>query len=82
MRELIARHTRLVRACARPFFLAGGDDEDLLQEGMIGLLDAIRAVSYGGTFISPEIAQVLKSVDTSGMSTEQIIKTVLRRMVK
>ena len=25
------------------------------------LLDAIRAVSYGGTFISPEIAQVLKS---------------------
>ena len=43
MRELIARHTRLVRACARPFFLAGGDDEDLLQEGMIGLLDAIRA---------------------------------------
>ncbi|MBR6119649.1 MAG: sigma-70 family RNA polymerase sigma factor [Oscillospiraceae bacterium] len=43
MRELITRHTRLVRACARPFFLAGGDDEDLLQEGMLGLLDAIRA---------------------------------------
>ena len=43
MRELITRHTRLVRACARPFFLAGGDDEDLLQEGMLGLLDAIRS---------------------------------------
>ena len=31
-----------VRACARPFFLAGGDSEDLIQEGMFGLLSAIR----------------------------------------
>ncbi len=43
MHELIARYTRLVRACARPLFLAGGDHEDLVQEGMIGLLDAIRS---------------------------------------
>lgn len=39
---LILRYTRLVRACARPLFLAGGDSEDLLQEGLLGLLDAIR----------------------------------------
>ncbi len=39
---LVLRHTRLVRACARPFFLAGGDSEDLIQEGMVGLLSAIR----------------------------------------
>ena len=39
---LAARYSRLVRACARPYFLAGGDSEDLLQEGMIGLLSAIR----------------------------------------
>ncbi len=32
----------MVRICARPYFLAGGDSEDLLQEGMIGLLSAIR----------------------------------------
>ena len=43
MRELIQRHARLVRACARPLFLTGGDNEDLVQEGMIGLLDAIRS---------------------------------------
>lgn len=42
MRELIVRHTRMVRVFARPLFLAGGDYEDLVQEGMIGLLDAIR----------------------------------------
>ncbi len=39
---LVLRHTRLVRMCVRPFFLAGGDSEDLIQEGMLGLLAAIR----------------------------------------
>ena len=39
---LVARFSRLVRACARPLFLAGGDSEDLIQEGMVGLLHAIR----------------------------------------
>ena len=28
---LILRYTRMVRACARPLFLAGGDREVLLQ---------------------------------------------------
>lgn len=39
---LVARYSRLVRACARPLFLAGGDSEDLIQEGMVGLLHAVR----------------------------------------
>lgn len=39
---LVLRYARLVRMCARPFFLAGGDSEDLIQEGMLGLLAAIR----------------------------------------
>ena len=43
--------------------------------------DAVAALTVLG-YGSNEIAQVLKSVDTSGMNTEQIIKTVLRRMVK
>ena len=41
--ELVMRYNRLVRICARPFFLAGGDSEDLIQEGMLGLLSAIRS---------------------------------------
>ena len=40
--QLAVRYSRLVRICARPFFLAGGDSEDLTQEGMLGLLSAIR----------------------------------------
>jgi len=44
--QLTLRYTRHVRACIRPFFLAGGDSEDLIQEGMLGLLYAIR--EYNG----------------------------------
>ena len=39
---LARRYARLVRRCARPYFLTGGDYDDLTQEGMIGLLKAIR----------------------------------------
>lgn len=44
---LIVRHSRLVRSIARPYFLAGGDGEDLIQEGMLGLVKAIR--DYSGS---------------------------------
>ena len=40
--ELAGRYMQLVRQCARPLFLAGGDSEDLIQEGTFGLLSAIR----------------------------------------
>ena len=40
--QLARRYSRLVRCCARPLFLVGGDSEDLIQEGMMGLLSAIR----------------------------------------
>ncbi|MBE5752298.1 MAG: sigma-70 family RNA polymerase sigma factor [Clostridiales bacterium] len=39
--ELMVRYAALVRARARRFFLWGGDTEDLLQEGMMGLYSAI-----------------------------------------
>ena len=46
--ELIERYAKLVRICARPYFLAGGDSEDLTQEGMLGLLSAIRNYDESG----------------------------------
>ncbi len=39
--ELLLRYRNLVRFYARKFFLAGGETEDLIQEGMIGLYQAI-----------------------------------------
>ena len=41
--ELIRRYTKLVRLSARKFFLLGGEQEDLIQEGTLGLLNAIRS---------------------------------------
>lgn len=38
---LVVRYQKLVRASARPYFLAGADFDDLLQEGMLGLLHAV-----------------------------------------
>jgi len=45
---LVEKYSRLVRACARPYFLAGGDSEDLIQEGMLGLIYALRDYSPNG----------------------------------
>ena len=44
---LVGRYHRFVRSCARPYFLAGGDSEDLLQEGMFGLIKAMREYDPG-----------------------------------
>ena len=40
--RLVVKYMRLVRRCSRPFFLVGGAPEDLIQEGMLGLISAIR----------------------------------------
>ena len=49
MEELLIRHAGLVRGCARGFFLIGGETEDLIQEGMIGLYGAIGDYHEGET---------------------------------
>jgi RNA polymerase sigma-H factor len=40
--ELIRRYTGFVRMKASSYFLAGGESEDLIQEGLIGLYKAVR----------------------------------------
>jgi RNA polymerase sigma-H factor len=42
MDALIRRYTSFVRLKASSYFLAGGDAEDLIQEGLIGLYKAVR----------------------------------------
>ncbi|HWB23671.1 MAG TPA: RNA polymerase sporulation sigma factor SigH [Gaiellaceae bacterium] len=39
---LMRRYTTFVRLKASSYFLAGGDNDDLLQEGLIGLYKAVR----------------------------------------
>lgn len=40
---LVLRYNWLVRVCCRPLFLMGASHEDLLQEGMLGLVLAIQS---------------------------------------
>ena len=42
MDQLIRRYTSFVRMKASSYFLAGGDPEDLIQEGLVGLYKAVR----------------------------------------
>src|SRR5258708_32984249 len=42
MDQLLRRYTSFVRLKASSYFLAGGDSEDLIQEGLIGLYKAVR----------------------------------------
>ena len=49
---LINRYKELVKSRARMYFIAGADAEDVIQEGMIGLIKAIRSFdgSKGASF--------------------------------
>src|SRR5205809_4907135 len=42
LNALIKRYTGFVRLKASSYFLAGGDSEDLIQEGLVGLYKAVR----------------------------------------
>ncbi len=52
--ELLVRYRRFARAKARSYFLAGGDRDDVIQEGMIGLYKAVRDYrpDHGASFRS------------------------------
>jgi RNA polymerase sporulation-specific sigma factor len=44
----VYRYNRLVRQLSRPYYLVGGDSDDLIQEGMIGLMNGIREYRCSG----------------------------------
>ena len=44
--ELFGRYKDMVRIKARSMFILGGDNDDLIQEGMIGLLKAVRDYEF------------------------------------
>lgn len=52
--HLVARYRNYVYKCAASFFVRGAEREDLVQEGMIGLYNAIRGYdpSASGSFSS------------------------------
>lgn len=52
MERLFVRYGGVVRSKARGFFLAGGETEDLVQEGMMGLYEAVGDYRLGENSLS------------------------------
>lgn len=71
--ELLMKYKHLVTAKARKYFLMGGDQEDIIQEGMIGLFSAINSYdfdkcdsfeAYASVIIERAIISAIKSANT------------------
>ena len=57
---VITRYKKAVTRIARSYYLVGGDMDDLLQEGMIGVFKAIGNYNYSGEF-KPYAYRCIKS---------------------
>lgn len=76
LEELVAHYKGLVRALANRFYLMGGDKDDLLQEGMIGLVCAINRYDEGKGPFPPFVrvcvlAQLINAVRHDGVLGQQ-----------
>ena len=76
---LIRRYTGFVRLKASSYFLAGGDSEDLVQEGLIGLYKAVRdatgrkvgKIRKLGELNWRPYEQVMRSIENGGLPLER-----------
>ena len=72
MDYLMEKYKNLVRKKARAFYLMGGDNDDLIQEGMIGLFKAVRDYaperesSFAGFADLCIVRQMYTAVEASG----------------
>ena len=69
---LIEKYKGLVRAKAKAYFIAGAEAEDGVQEGMIGLMKAVRSFdegreasfkTYAGTCINNQILKAIRKAE-------------------
>ena len=86
--KIVRKYAKLVRTKARSFYLAGAEQEDVIQEGMIGLLNAVRNYNnqkevsfdiYAGLCIKRQILNAIRmaanqknSLLTSAISLDDI----------
>jgi len=73
MEEMLNRYKNMVRSKATALYLVGGDKEDLIQEGMIGLYKAIREydperndsfAAFAGLCITRQMYSAIKASNT------------------
>ncbi len=80
---LMSRYKGMVRTRARSMFILGGDSEDLIQEGMIGLFKALRDYDCGrdasfATFAALCVSrQLYTAVQASGRKKHMPLNTAV-----
>ena len=77
--ELIRAHTPLVRAIARSYFANGVDEDEIMQAGFIGLMNAVRSYNvkdgaasfktYASTCIHNRIKTALRKHNAAAKDT-------------
>ncbi|MBQ1421474.1 MAG: sigma-70 family RNA polymerase sigma factor, partial [Firmicutes bacterium] len=69
---LIDKYKGLAKLKAKAYFIAGGDQEDVVQEGMIGLMKAVRNFdpereasfkTFASTCITNQIIKAIRNAD-------------------
>ena len=69
---LIDKYKGLVKVKAKAYFIAGADQEDVVQEGMIGLMKAVRSFdpereasfkTFASTCINNQIIKAIRNAD-------------------
>jgi len=63
--RLVRRYHGFVRLKASSYFLAGGDSEDLIQEGLVGLYKAIRDYRTDREISSEELRSLVGCLSTA-----------------
>src|SRR3974377_55830 len=82
-RRILSRYHHFVRLKANSYFLAGGDGDDLIQEGYIGLYKAIHRCAPGRatTFRSfPELCvtrQIITAIKTASRQKHLPLNTYI-----
>ncbi|MDO5132344.1 MAG: sigma-70 family RNA polymerase sigma factor [Eubacteriales bacterium] len=80
---LMSRYKALVRSRARTMYILGGDSEDLIQEGMLGLFKALRDYDCGrdasfSTFAALCVSrQLYTAVKASGRKKHMPLNTAV-----
>ena len=81
--ELLRRYKGLARDKARMYYMVGADEDDVLQEGMIGLLKAVRGFdpegeasfhTYAGICVTN---QIISAIRAAGRKKHQILSDSL-----
>ena len=80
---ILDKYKNLVRSKAKSMYILGGDSDDLIQEGMIGLFKAIRDYDYGrdaSFFTFAELCvtrQLYNAVSASGRQKHMPLNTYI-----